>query len=197
MPRGSSARLFAALDPPSDVAERLAEWTRQATRAGAGRGAASGQRVLGPHLLHLTLCFLGERPVHEIGMLASALSSGCEGQRACELQLAAPVWLPPRRPRALAIEVRDVTGRLARLQRAVAGALAGVTGEAETSSKRFRPHITVARLRGEPARPDPVLIATPALDFLAEEVVLYRSHLEPAGARYEPIATALLDRGEG
>jgi 2'-5' RNA ligase len=200
MSRAATARLFVAVDLPQHVREELAEWARAAAgpRArGPGR-ATSSVRLLDPELMHVTLCFLGSRPVDEIDAIAAVLPA-CAGH-ACELSLGAPVWLPPRRPQALAIEIHDPDGELTRLQAEVARALATATGW-EPERRRFRPHTTVARLRGgrghgsregREVPPSTSLAPTPALSFAAESLTLYRSWLGPGGARYEAIASCAL-----
>jgi len=185
MTRAASARLFAALDPPAEVAEELRRWARGALRGGGERAP----RVLAAESLHVTLMFLGERPFEEIDALAAALGEAAERGSACDLETGAPVWLPPRRPRALAVEVRDRDGALAELQRDLAAGLSAVA--ALQVPRRFRAHLTLARTRAAPPAQEP-LPPTPALRFTAEEVVLYRSHLEPQGARYERLAAAPL-----
>jgi 2'-5' RNA ligase len=200
MTRGAAARLFVAAELAPAVREQLAAWgrgllagLREADPAAAPRG--DGVRVLAPELLHLTLCFLGSRPVAEIDPLAEAVE-GFEAS-ACELALGAPLWLPRRRPRALAVEVADPAGGLARLQGALARALAHAS-RWEPERRRFRPHITVARVRGSRARPplrDGASLAlppTPALEFAASTVSLYRSRLAPTGADYELLASVSL-----
>jgi 2'-5' RNA ligase len=182
---GGSARLFAALDPPEAVGEELLRWGRSALRGAGERGA----RLLEPQSLHVTLVFLGERPFEELDALAEALGAAAEGARACELETGAPIWLPPRRPRALAVQVRDERGELADLQRELARALCAIAGL--PVPRRFRAHLTLARARSGPAAHE-TLPPTPALRFAAEEVVLYRSHLEPRAARYERVAAAPL-----
>jgi RNA 2',3'-cyclic 3'-phosphodiesterase len=185
MPRGASARLFAALDPPPEVAQELARWARAALRSGGERGP----RVLAPESLHVTLMFLGERPFEEIGDLSEALSAAAERAPALALRPGAPVWLPPRRPRALAVEIGEDTGELGVFQRELARRLCAVAGLPVPG--RFRAHLTIARARSG-AGPQRELPPTPALGFTAEEVVLYRSRLEPGGARYERVAGAPL-----
>jgi len=150
-------------------------------------------RLLHPDALHLTLIFLGSRPVGEIEAVDSALAT-CEGEVG-ELSLGAPLWLPPRRPHALAVEVRDLAGELARLHQAVSGALARATAW-EPERRRFRAHITVVRVGGAGARRtawrEERLPATPQLSFTPTALVLYRSRLSPAGASYEAITTRAL-----
>jgi len=202
MTRGARARLFVAIDPPRKVREELLSWARGAlTRLHSqrARNGAADVRVLEPEALHVTLCFLGSRPVEEIDAIGAVLER-CAAHVG-ELSLGAPLWLPPRRPRALAVELHDAEGGLARLQGSLREALVQAT-DWEAERRRFRAHITVARLRGRgggrrstPA--DPLALpATPPLRFVPESVVLYRSWLSPAGASYEALAcTDLLAAG--
>jgi 2'-5' RNA ligase len=148
--------------------------------------------VLDPELLHVTLCFLGNRPVGEIGAIGEALAECATSVG--ELSLGAPLWLPPRRPRALAVEVRDnAAGGLAGLHEALARVLARACGYQE-ERRRYRAHLTLARMREGPRRQAGarVLGPTPALSFTPPAVVLYRSWLSPAGASYEALATRTL-----
>jgi 2'-5' RNA ligase len=202
----STARLFVAIDLPAAVREALAVWVRAAAREMSSRARAHRDptrspriatrhggpplRVVDPELLHMTLCFLGNRPTGEIEAIAAALDS-CAGP-AGEVSLGAPLWLPPRRPRTLAVEVHDGPGKeLAALQAELLDALKGACA-LEPERRRFRPHITVARLRAGAAPGERRLPATPALSFAPAELVLYRSWLSPAGAGYEALASRSL-----
>jgi RNA 2',3'-cyclic 3'-phosphodiesterase len=194
-----TARLFVAVDPPEDVREQLVAWARSALRGGGAhtRGAIA-PRVLDPDSLHVTLCFLGNRPVGEVDSLGAQLAA-C-GSLAGELSVGAPLWLPARHPRALAVELHDDGGKLARLQAEVVAALEEVSGWQPNDSaptgasevkgrRRFHPHITVARLRRGATPPERVLPPTPPLSFVPSELVLYRSWLSPEGASYEAVAS--------
>jgi len=193
--RGSStARLFVAVDPPGEVRRRLAEWARGAVReASYGAREGTSPRVLDPELLHVTLCFLGGRPVGEIDLLAAQLGT-CDGPVG-ELSIGAPLWLPPRRPRALAVELHDEDNELGRLRASVVAAIEEVAsealgGEERTAAKRhFRPHVTVARMGRGQAPHERALPPTPALSFVPTEMILYRSWLSPEGASYEAVAS--------
>ncbi len=189
MREAPSARLFVAVDPPVQVCEELAAWAPSALReAGVIGGKTSSVRVLDPELLHVTLCFLGNRPVEQIAIIGEALQECASGVG--KLEIGAPLWLPPRRPRTLAVEVRDdPDGGLAALHELLVPALARACGY-EQERRRFRAHVTLARLReshrgraGERALPP-----TPALSFTPAELVLYRSWLSPDGASYEALA---------
>lgn len=189
-----TARLFIAVDPPVEACEQLAAWARSAVRGlgAVGGGRRAPARVLDPELLHVTLCFLGSRPIEEIPAIEEALEECAKGVG--ELSIGAPLWLPPRRPRALAVEVRDDSeGALAALHEALVHALGRACGYAE-ERRRYRAHVTLARMREGPGGPTDkrVLGATPALSFTPASVVLYRSWLSPAGASYEALATRTL-----
>lgn len=198
MSRGATARLFAAVDPPPAARDALTAWAREAVGVWnelAAGGSRRPPRVLDAEALHLTLCFLGSRPVGEIDALASALGA-CGGPLG-ELSVGAPLWLPPRRPRAIAVEIHDRDGDLGRLQRIVERELSEASGW-EPERRRFRAHVTVARM-GAGALPArgigglaALLPATPRLRFRPESVVLYRSWLTDAGATYETIAARSL-----
>ena len=198
MARGATARLFVAVDPPAEVREELAEWAREAVgdwRSWAvtrPRRPRRPPRLLKPDTMHLTLCFLGSRPVAEIPALCSALSL-CVGEPG-ELSVGAPLWLPPRRPHALAVEVHDRSGALTGLQASLMGALAQASAW-EPERRRFRPHLTLARLPagaapagGEPGG-QPLLPPTPRLSFTPEAMVLYRSLPAAGGTTYDALAT--------
>lgn len=203
MSRHASARLFVAVDLPLGVCEELAAWARTALRAAGARpagsrpGAGNPVRVLDPDLLHVTMCFLGNRPVDEIDAIGDRLPTVVEG--GCELSLGAPLWLPPRHPRVLAVELHDEDGELERLQQRLLTALEevcdfqeGPHGDASRRHRRFHPHVTVARMRSGAAPHQRALAPTPALSFRPSELVLYRSWLSEGGASYEALASAPL-----
>jgi len=186
----SLARLFVAVDLPALVRERLAVWAKAAI-AGVFAGRSAMPRLIGPESMHLTLCFLGNRPTTEIAALGDAV--GACVRPVGELTLGAPLWLPPRRPRALAVEVHDESGALRALKDDVLDALGAVCdAELGAERRRFRPHVTVARLR-ERARPSERRLGpTPALSFAPESLALYRSFLARDGASYESLASVVL-----
>jgi RNA 2',3'-cyclic 3'-phosphodiesterase len=198
MSRGATARLFVAVDMPAAVRDELAVWARDATaRLGLRVAREPGQplRLLGSEALHLTLCFLGSRPFAEIGAIGSAVSA-CAADVG-EISVGAPLWLPPRRPRTLAVRIHDGEGELERLHRALSRAISEATGW-EPERRSFRAHVTVARMRTGAAADrtragrEPQLPATPQLRFTPESITLYRSWLSPEGATYETIATSAL-----
>jgi 2'-5' RNA ligase len=175
-------RLFIAAEPPAAVCDELVAWTRRA----AGRGAQ--MRRLEADALHITLCFLGEQPSAFLAEIGAVLTAASElAASVDELYVGAPAWLPPRRPRVLAVEVGDAGGSLRDLHATLSRELAEAIGW-EPPRQRFRPHITIARMRpgDERARELP---PTPSLGFRPTAVTLLRSDLDPAGARYTALAS--------
>lgn len=178
-------RLFVAVDPPAAVAAQVSGWAR------AQREPGSGLRVMSPDRIHLTLAFLGEQSAVDVDPIARALGGAvgewtlAGGRGPVGLELGPPAWLPPRHPRALAVEVRDPSGQLGALRDALASVLATAVG-IQDDGRRFRPHLTAARLSGPGGVLAP-LAPTPSGTFGVEEAVLYRSFLGPEGARYEAL----------
>ena len=181
-------RLFVALELPAGVREGLAAWRSElADRAG-------GLRLIRPEDLHVTLCFLGWRSMAELREIREACAV-VAGEPAAPLRVVGELWLPPRRPRVLAVELVDVAGVLERVQAALSRTLeAG--GWYVPEKRRFLAHVTVARVAGRlPAVSARAAPSPPAVEFEGSRVRLYRSRLSPAGARYEPLGTVELGGG--
>lgn len=181
-------RLFVALELPRPVREALILWR------GAVLDEVRSLRPVARESLHVTLCFLGWRWVREIsaiGEVVTGMGGGDSG--VARLSVTQGLWLPPRRPRVLAVELADAGGVLARVQGELSRALqAG--GWYEPESRPFLAHVTVARVgrRGTVRRDERLLPPAPALEFEGAMVTLYRSRLARGGARYEPLVTVEL-----
>ena len=178
-----SARLFAALELPAPVRDALGAF---------GRAAAADDfalRAVGDDALHVTLAFLGHRPLDDI-------EPACEAVRAAAgpapaLALGDVLWLAPRRPHVLTVEVRDADGALFALQERVVAALVDAV-DYEPDRRRFRPHVTVARVRHGAAPRRSGLPEAPRAEFAGAAVVLYRSWLGGGPARYEALERVAL-----
>lgn len=188
------ARLFIALDLPDALRVGIAEWGKRELRDPA-------LRVVGEESLHVTLAFLGYMPEREVGSLTEIIE-GIEAP-APTIQLCDPVAKPtPRRPRLFALPVES-PGTVA-LQAEVEEIL--VAARLFKPEKRpFWPHVTLARVKSasrgarrpmEVSRPPgelPKSLLGPIYDVV--RVRLYRSELNPTGARYTPLAQVELSRG--
>lgn len=173
-----------ALDPPDTVRRALTAWLR------TQREVHAHVRSVPTENLHLTLAFLGTRSPAEIDAIADAVAAVGRDGSAMGLRTGPPVWLPPRRPRALAVEVHDDRGDLAMLHRSLVGVLADAIGWREAHP--LRPHVTVGRRTSSEPMPRRGLSATPALNFAGEALTLYRSTLDPDGARYAAVERVAL-----
>ena len=179
-------RAFVAIDPPPSVRDAL-ESVQDALPPGLGR-------LADPDQFHLTLAFLGERHPEEVEAAHEAL----EGLRhpAFTLALGGLGTFGARAPDVLWAGVRDggqASGSLASLQAKVRSALHGAGIVLER--RRFRPHLTLARL----SRPEPAALerlagflarwdAFPAPPWEVRDLALWRSTLRPSGAIHEELA---------
>lgn len=174
-------RAFLAIDLPDEVAVRLADLQAR-LRVG---------HVVPPENLHLTVAFLGDQTeggLEELHFLLERLSA-----RPFPLTFGPLACFGGGAPRSLHAEIRPAP-ELAALQRQVMGALhsAGI----ETGRRRFRPHVTLARLpRRMSADEEAALVrylatfaAAPLPDFTARSLTLYRSTLRPDGAVHDLLA---------
>ena len=138
----------------------------------------------------MTLVFLGHRPEAEIEPIAESLGV-VEGLSAPVLWPVGIQALPRRRPRLLALDLDDPEGRAGAVQATASGALEA-RGQHAPERRPFWPHLTLARVRGrggpEPSSALPPQAGLPEGPLRFGHVTLYRSHLAPGGARYEPLA---------
>lgn len=181
---GPRARLFAALELPDVVRVALGQWRSQAL------AGLSGLRLTASEALHVTLCFLGSQPVDQI----EAISGACAvlaGRPGPVLSLGEPLWLPPRRPRVVAIALQDRQLALTALQSKLAATLQ-TGGWYQPELRPFRPHVTVARAAGNARLAAAQLPAPDSMGFVGSTIALMRSRTAPGGARYERLSEVAL-----
>jgi 2'-5' RNA ligase len=179
-----SARLFIAVALGDEDRRTLVAWAREAV------GGDRGMRVVAAEQVHLTLAFLGHRPLDEIGPLSELVESFA-GEPAPVLSTGAALWLSPRRPHVLTVAVNDDAGALTALHASVWDGLEELGYERE--ERRYRPHLTVARVRHGWSAPTALTLPpTPQLDLDVRGVTLFRSFLGGGPARYEALTQATL-----
>jgi 2'-5' RNA ligase len=186
--------MFVALDLPQMVREDIATW-------GETELADPALRVVPPESLHVTLAFLGNRPLDDVERIAEAMEEIAE--LPVLLELAGPVGRPAQgRARLVALPVlhRPVEGLQERLSEILT-----FEGLYEPKKRPLWPHVTVARVRAEgrgSRRPMRVEIPTGPSPtkrigwFDGVRISLYRSELQPSGARYVPLAQVELPSGQ-
>mgnify|MGYP001360474241 CR=1 FL=1 len=191
---GSALRCFLAVKVPAAVRRELepvaADLGRQAREAGL---KVSWTR---PEGWHVTLRFLGEVATGRIEALSQALAAALRTCPPLEVAAHGLFTLPPKgKPRVLAVAMKDGGG----LAHMAANAQAAVEGLGFKSRRRpFRPHLTLARIRGGSGWRDFAPLLTDLKDRGfgrggIDEAHLFSSRLTPEGARYESLVRFRLE----
>jgi 2'-5' RNA ligase len=189
-PKSPRARLFVALDLPDELREGVAAWGKEALVDPALKPVASES-------LHVTLAFLGYRPEKEIEAIAAAVRESVGP--APWVELLDPEQRPPR-GRARLYALPALSPGTEALQAGVEQGLAEA-GFYEPEKRPFWPHVTIARVRpeGRGSR-RPAVVSEPPKKLpaglsearICRRMTLYRSELQPTGARYVPLAQVQL-----
>ena len=137
--------------------------------------------------LHLTVRFIGSVEVSVVEDLADRLSA----RPLAGFELALGGIATFKRGRLVSVvwqQVRSGAESARELAAQVEAECVGVGLAPET--RRFQPHLTLARARARDGGPVPALSEPPELPpWRADELILYRSHLGRAGSVYEPVRT--------
>ena len=168
------ARLFVALVLPADTVDGLVAWQQRELRG----------RLVVPANLHVTLAFLGSRPVTEVAGIAGELREAARtavrpvfSVRGYRETRTVGMLVLDDRDRLAAALARDVHARIERL------------GVYRPEARPWLPHLTVLRFRERPRlRPELPILE----DFSPSEAAVYHSVLRPGGAQYEALETAAL-----
>jgi RNA 2',3'-cyclic 3'-phosphodiesterase len=184
------ARLFVALDLPDDLREGIAAWGSEAL-------ADPALQPVAPESLHVTLAFLGSRPETEFEEIAAVVRE-CAAP-APWVELLDPEPRPPR-GRARLYTLPALSPGAEALQAGLEQGLVEA-GVYEPEKRPFWPHVTVARVRpeGRGSR-RPAVVSEPPGKIpmelsevqICRRMTLYRSELQPTGARYVPLAQVQL-----
>lgn len=179
-------RLFIAVPIDDGVKSNLARVETAAARSQQGRGDGRGRGVswVRPENLHVTLAFLGDVEERRVDAAEDAVYAATE-ERGAPLQLQARglgAFPNEEKARVLWAGLEGDVPRLIDLQCRLVSDLkrAGF----EVDSKRFRPHITLARFRWPHRLPDRLPRLQEFGEWQATELQLIESHLHPSGARY-------------
>jgi 2'-5' RNA ligase len=189
-------RTFIAIEIPAEIKTALSGLQTELRRAGADVSWTK------PDNIHLTLKFLGE--IEE--RLVNEIERACVGV-AAEFQpfkldlTGAGVFPNARQPRVLWAGLSGEIEKAVKIQRRLDERLMALGFDRE--EKSFRPHLTIGRVKWNKmascsTRSDRLreLLALadsyqlPELSFSVKEIVVMRSELHPAGARYTSLARA-------
>jgi 2'-5' RNA ligase len=161
------ARLFCALRLPEETLDTLSDW--QADHIDRGRPVPRDH-------LHITLAFLGHRPVAELEPICRELREAAAA--------AGPMRLLPERYRETRsvgmLALSDPHGGAIRLAADLQGRLERL-GFYERERRPWLPHITVVRFRERPGLQPPL----PRLgEVCPSDAAAYHSVLRSGGAQY-------------
>ena len=180
-PEDKPLRLFAAVEIPQntkDEVERAVSPWRQRLPAA---------KWVRPENWHVTVKFLGRTDPGLLARVHDACAVAAAGIRPFRVELdGLGVFPRPKRARVFWVGLDD-EGGMATLASALDKEL---EREFPPEKRPFSAHLTVARLNP----PAPVDVdglersAVEAAPFRVGHLVLFRSHLSPKGARYEPLA---------
>jgi RNA 2',3'-cyclic 3'-phosphodiesterase len=181
-----SQRLFVAIDLPAPIRDGIATW-------GRAELIDPNLRPIKPASLHVTLVFLGNREAAEAAAITEVVRSTVGDAVLMKLEDPVPV---PKRRRAGLFALPAPSPATSELQHGLAERLIAA-GLHEAEERDFWPHVTVARVRAEGSGSRlPAAVARRPGDlperlkepFYAVRMTLYRSELQPGGARYVPLA---------
>jgi RNA 2',3'-cyclic 3'-phosphodiesterase len=164
-------RLFCALRLPAETVEEVVAWQSDAF------AGMRGVRLVPAEHLHVTLAFLGHRPVGELDAIVGGLRASAAEAAPARLTLRGY-----RETRSVGMLTFDDEGdRAAALADDLQAHLEAL-GVYEHERRRWLPHVTVLRFRERPRlRP-----ALPQLEpFVPSDAAAYLSRLRPGGAQYE------------
>lgn len=172
-------RLFVGIPLPAQVEAELSAVCRRL------RSEDESLRWSAPESWHITLQFLGNATTEQFECLAARLAE--VRSRAVTVQLGGLGVFD--RSGTFLLEVEPTTGLVA-LEQQVTAATAGC-GFAAEERPYHHPHITLARAKRDAGRSrlKKLKASTHGLPrfngFVAQEFLLYESHLEPGGSKYE------------
>jgi 2'-5' RNA ligase len=177
--------VFLAAPIDAGVREKIAAIPRELSSLGARA------RWVRPEGLHLTLRFFGEVPPEDVESLGAKLAEALSGLPGFELEFRGCGVFPERgRPRTLWVGVPSPPQALFDLQSRAEACARSLGFERET--RRYEPHLTVARFRERERSAGAILELLGNRSFGVSsvlEAILFESHLSSEGSRYERIRT--------
>jgi len=187
-------RVFCAIDLPPDLKQKLADHgSRLREIAGV---KASWSRL---DNIHLTVKFLGDMPIPDIGNLSEAATRATKSLAPFKVTAEQCGVFPAHGPpRVLWIRITDSDGRLAHLHAQLEDECAKAGFAKEVRS--FHPHLTIARLRHSTnarslAAAHRTLNFEPA-EIEVSELLVIRSELGKEGSKYFVISRHRLGESE-
>jgi 2'-5' RNA ligase len=150
-----------------------------------------------PQSLHLTLVFLGDIQMLDVPALCEAMNHAVADLPPFDLEVRGAGAFPDAaRPRTIWLGVGQGTEEMVTLHAALEDALIDVGYRPE--GRRYRPHLTLGRVRQAPRDSAPLLrLLEDRREFLTDvmsvaDITLFSSQLTRDGPVYDPLGTAEL-----
>jgi 2'-5' RNA ligase len=185
----ASARAFIAVALPAALRQALGQ-----VNAGLRRTVPEGAvRWVRPEGMHLTLKFLGDMPLSQAEQVQTMLEAAAREAAPFECDVSGLGCFPNlRQPRVVWAGLREPSGALAHLQRAVEAGAVRLGYTQATGDRGFMPHLTLGRVARQAGAAEwrSVAEAVQAAaageigTFLVEAVCLMKSDLRPGGSAY-------------
>lgn len=190
-------RAFLAIELSEDVKSALSELTKQLDRAGIG-----GLKPVRPENIHLTVKFFGDVSANRVDSIVGTIKRAANAIQPFTLRLGNVGAYPnSRNPRVLWVGLDGDVVSLREAHRRMENALVDIN--IKPDSRKFSPHLTVARLRdrvspSERRRAVELLLKAAyqtGLPIPVERLSLIRSILRPEGPQYTTLADITLGHG--
>jgi 2'-5' RNA ligase len=181
-------RVFAALPLPPDQVRRLVELSGELGRRYRRLKPAN------PEGFHITLLFWAELEEHQVRRLEALLDQPWR-RAPITASLGELGQFPPRgNPRVIYRRVEQGSREVIAFQGLLVDGVRHLGADFPLENRRFTPHVTVARNRGEIIEPGGwTSLAGPGEAFRIDRCVLYESELLPRGPVYTPLKTIIFD----
>lgn len=185
-----SIRAFLAVELSSEVRSRAAQLIARL------RDTTARVKWVEPRHMHLTLKFLGDVDLKQIPELSQRVSAAVAELPPFDVRAVGAGAFPNRdHARTVWIGIREGAEDLVTLHDYLDQQLAPLGFRSE--QRRFKPHLTLGRVRGEEGADDLAERLRQYEDYVAgasdvAEVVLFSSELSREGPEYEPISYAPL-----
>ena len=180
---GEKIRAFVCAAPPVEVVAAIGAFI-------ASLRSIKVFRWVGSEQIHVTLKFLGESDAGAIQSVDTNLAR-LGGVRPFDVRLKGAGAFPNlSRPRVAWLGIGEGAEQFAKLASRVDQAAKGAGYEPE--KRKFQPHLTLGRSRGEPAAVpglEEALSRAPELSWHCDRFVLVKSVLTPQGPIYTPMRT--------
>lgn len=184
-------RTFVAVEVPAVVRTKLTQLTARL------RQSPANVKWVDDANLHYTLKFLGDLSIQDVGDVCRAVQTAVENLPAFEIQVGGLGAFPTaQRPRTVWVGVRSGETEMVALHDAIELQLAELGFR--TENRRFRPHLTIGRVRNSPEGiPELADLMAAEQSFFGgvvsvSEAVVFSSQLGPKGPTYDVLGTAEL-----